>query len=499
MIKKIYDTLHIPYWLFYALIVVVILRIPSFFEPYSYGDEMIYLTLGEGVRKGLTLYSQVHDNKPPLLYLIAALAGNLFWFKAILAIWNLMTIFVFWKFAESLFPRNLRLQKVSTITFAALTTFPLLEGNIVNAELFMIGPIILAFHLLLSAKRNAKTVFVAGLLFAIAVLFKVPSIFDIPAIFFLWIVTLKFKREEIRKLITETIILLAGVALPIFITFLWYYYKGAFQEYLIAAFLQNVGYLSSFRPGDIQEPFLVRNAPLLIRGVVVGFCLAILFVAKMRLTKQFIFISAWLLLSLFAVTLSERPYSHYLIQSVPPLSLLVGMLFSQKAKGHVLALIPITIALFVPVYFRFWYYPTLPYYVRFTKLSVGAMSKQEYLESFGSHIPRNYRVAQHLISTTDYHDKVFVWGDSSMIYALSRRLPPIKYVADYHIKDFSSNREIVAQLEKDPPAVVVILSNSNPPSELTSFLGQMYLPSQTIDGTEIWRLLPSKSYSQPAY
>ena len=68
-------------WLVVVLCASVLLRIPSWFEPYWYGDEGIYLTIGQALRKGVILYSQIHDNKPPLLYMMAAVAGgNLFLF-----------------------------------------------------------------------------------------------------------------------------------------------------------------------------------------------------------------------------------------------------------------------------------------------------------------------------------------------------------------------------------------------------------------------------------
>jgi len=41
-----------------------------------YADEDIYLTLGQGLKKGLVFYRDIHDNKPPLLYVMAAVAGN---------------------------------------------------------------------------------------------------------------------------------------------------------------------------------------------------------------------------------------------------------------------------------------------------------------------------------------------------------------------------------------------------------------------------------------
>ena len=147
-IKELIAKTHTPVWLTILLGIVLLLRIPSFFEPFAYGDEMIYLTLGEGIRQGATLYKEVYDNKPPLLYLLAALAGNVFWFKAILAFWNVGTIILFWKLSQALFPNKLKLQKTGTIIFALLTTLPLLEGHIANAEIFMLGPIITAFLIL---------------------------------------------------------------------------------------------------------------------------------------------------------------------------------------------------------------------------------------------------------------------------------------------------------------------------------------------------------------
>ncbi len=126
MTKSFVGKTHIPVWLAILLAVVVVLRIPSFFEPFSYGDETIYLTLGQGVRQGVTLYKDIYDNKPPLLYITAAVAGNIFWFKAILAIWHMVTVFVFWKLSEVIFPKRKRSQIVATLIFALLTTIPLL-------------------------------------------------------------------------------------------------------------------------------------------------------------------------------------------------------------------------------------------------------------------------------------------------------------------------------------------------------------------------------------
>src|SRR5260221_14719740 len=94
MLKKLEKFLLHHELLIMILCLVAIMRLPTLMEPYWYGDEGIYLTLGTGIRHGLTLYRDIHDNKPPVIYLIAAISGTLFWFRFILLIWNAATIAV---------------------------------------------------------------------------------------------------------------------------------------------------------------------------------------------------------------------------------------------------------------------------------------------------------------------------------------------------------------------------------------------------------------------
>jgi len=491
-IKKILSACHTPKWLFVLLFIVLILRIPTFFEPYSYGDEMIYLSLGEAIRQGVPLYKGIHDNKPPLLYIIAGISGSLFWFRSILAIWHLLTVYLFWKLSCTLFPKKTKLQKIATIIFSIFTTLPLLEGNIANAELFMIGPIIAALIILFSKKLTKKKLFWSGALFSIAALFKFPAAFDLPAIMFFWLVTTKLSKNNIKKIVSKSFYLILGFLVPIAATIIWYSIQGAFSEYIIAAFLQNVGYLSTWRPGDIQKSFLVRNAPLLLRAFIVAAGLGILYLKKKKLSKQYIFLTSWLLLTLFAVTLSERPYPHYLIQSIAPVSLLAAMFFTMKNLEQILAMIPLALFFVVPVYFNFWSYPTLSYYVRFVNFTTNKITKGEYFNSFSDATLRNYKIADFIATSTRKNEKVFVWGNSSVIYALSRRLPPGRYVADYHIKDFSSPKETISILNTSMPKIIVILPDSLPFFDLQVFLRKNYILVEEIDGAQMWTVLSPK-------
>lgn len=476
--------IHLPNWVVGILALVLILRIPTFFEPYYYGDEMIYLTMGQGVREGITLYKDIHDNKPPLLYLAAAAAGNLFWFKAILAFWMLATTAFFYKLSVRLFEKNKRAQIISTLVFALLTTLPTLEGNTVNAELFMIGPSIIAFLLLLDEKITNKKILWAGFLFGIATLFKVPAAFDLPVIIAFWLITLGFASW--RKILRRSFLLFSGFIFPIALTMVWYALSGAGGQYISAAFLQNVGYLSSFRPEDVQKSFLVRNAPLLLRALVVLVGSGVLWIFRKKLSKKFLLASIWLLFSLFAVTLSERPYPHYLVQSAAPMAVLLAMFFAEKSREQALTVIPLALALFIPFYYKFYDYSVITYYQRFVNFATQRISKETYFSGFAESVGRNYMIAEFLAESSKPDEKVFMWDpDSPTVYALSRRFPPIKYVVPYHINDFSSREETVKQIGANPPKFV-ILTSKNPYPELMPIIEKKYLLITQIGDADIW-------------
>ena len=218
-----------------------------------------------------------------------------------------------------------------------------------------------------------------------------------------------------------------------------------------------------------------------------------MFIKRRSLSKKFTFISFWLLLTLFAVTLSERPYPHYLIQSVAPGSLLLGMLFAYKNIEQVLTIIPLTLAFFVPVYYKFWHYPTTTYYLRFINLVSKNITKEDYLNSFGGNTIRNYKTSHYINLATSENDKVFVWGDNTTIYALSKRFPPIKYVADYHIKDFSSNDEVISALSNDLPKLIVVTPDGSNFPELANLIQNNYFQIEDIQGAKIYKLLSSEN------
>ncbi len=92
------------------------------------------------------------------------------------------------------------------------------------------------------------------------------------------------------------------------------------------------------------------------------------------------------------------------------------------------------------------------------------------------------------------NEKIFVWGDSPVIYALTRKLPPVKYVAAYHIVDYSSTKSLAIELSTKNPTFIVLLPDAPAFPEVFQVLkNNRYILIETIDRAQIWKLAPGST------
>ena len=200
------------WYLIAASFIFFLLRLPSLFEPNWYGDEGIYQVIGYGIRHGRTLYSGVWDNKPPLLYyLYGIFNGDQFSIRLASIIFGIACIIIFSILAKKLFKEN-KPVIVATSLLTILFGTPLIEGNIANAENFMMifalfaGLLVFSYSLLEKQQRihhlrRSSKLFFPGFLVGISFLFKVVGLFDFAAFFvFLFLVTYKNKDSLSEEL-----------------------------------------------------------------------------------------------------------------------------------------------------------------------------------------------------------------------------------------------------------------------------------------------------------
>lgn len=434
------------------LVLTAILRLPSFFEPVWYGDEGIYLTLGQALRRGAMLYRDIWDNKPPLLYYFYALAGGLFWARIAVLLFSLATLIILYKLGKILLDRRAAL--LAALLFSLLTSLPFLEGNTANGELFMIAPTAAAVYIILTAQK-LRRFFLAGLFFSLGFLIKVPVIFDVVGIFLYLFYT---GEANWRSLFSKFIVFSAGFVAPLLIVFCYYSSSGAFGDFKTAVLSQNTNYVAwkntfLFGQGLI---FLKILATLVISAVII-------FVGHKtnNLKSKNLLPWLWLIWSVNGAMLGGRNYLHYLLQIVPPLTLVIASSFTLSKKGgflNILAGAVLMVVLFKTQFQAGFSLPVVPYYQNFINYEINHKSQYDYEKWFDQKTPFNYRAADFLKKNSRFNETIFVWGDESAIYAISGVKPASRFIAAHHVDalDFARD-EIIHSFKISPPKFIVII------------------------------------------
>lgn len=526
-IIKIDKLLDKQWPLFVALVVLFVLRIPNLVEPYWYGDEGIYLTLGQSMNKGLTLYKDIIDHKTPIIYFLAQTHTQLN-FRLLLIGWMLVTTTAFYYVARTLFRHGLVPTFLATLVFVLATTLPAFEGNIPNGELFVMGFVLVGMlfsmptpyvqHFLHQKNEHTKKTWplylLSGGFLSLGVLTKVPAIFDVAAVFGFGYFTitnslltrknnqLQKMMKDIRTILPVWMVLGVGLVLPVLISILYFVLKGAGREYLEFGLLYNFRYAASW-----QLPF--SNQLLLFFFTLPGKAVALTaFLATLTLGRKYIsptfqFILFWFGLALFASLLSNRPYPHYYLQIVPPLALLLaGTLYeatqaitqkihrtSTNVLGPLLGIVSITVFVGILVLLNVRPYPTTSYYTRFIQLARGTMSAAEYNQKFDAHMKDNYAAVEVFKQCPDDH--LFIWGTNPMLYALSDRMPTGRFTVSFHIKDFDAFEETYTDLVEKAPSFIVVMNNEQSDfPEFYEYLGKEYQETPVeFDKFKLWNRL----------
>ncbi len=472
------------FWLIVTFI-FLLLRLPSLFEPYWYGDEGIYLVLGKAIRHGWVLYRQIHDNKPPTLYYLAAISQTVFGFRLLLMLWMVPTIYIFHLISKNFYSSTL--SKLSTLVFLFLTSIPLFEGNIANAEIFMLLPTLLAVYIFFKYKSHYSLLLV-GLLLGISFSIKVPVVFELVALCFYLLIT-NFSFKKIKFLISSYLLLIIGFILPIALWAVYFYFHQAISEFTFAALLQNFGYLSSWATGSHSGS--ATSSGLISRGLILlaGWLLICLLYFFKKINQKTVFTTLWLSSTIFASLLSTRPYPHYLIFTFPSLCLCIFYFFSQtNFLEKTLSVVFIAVLVFSFFHYKFYVYPVFSYYSNIYNFVIGQKSVEEYRQYFGSEMNQIYQLSDWLKSNTKSDETLFIWSDQPDVYALADRLPVGRFTVAYHVVDFQQYDYIMNQLEIYTPNIIVFYSNyPHQFPQLEKFLSLFYFPDHAIGQAIIFR------------
>mgnify|MGYP003393201132 CR=1 FL=1 len=442
------------WFLLFIATLFVLLRVPSLIEPHWYGDEGIYQVVGREILKGEILYKDIWDNKPPFLYAIYAIFnGNLFFVKLASLTFGLLSVFSFYilttKVFEKIFSRF-----TSCAVFAILFALPFLEGNIANAENFMLLPITLGAYFILVFKDSRKAIhlILAGFLLSIAFITKIVAIFDFFAFFIFLGILLwnKYGKSALRfkNLKNHALFSLSFVSLLI-LSSIYFLLNGALGDFLNAVFAQNVNYV------NVENRFIVPYGILFVKTLLLLTFIVFLFKKRNIIKSHELFIYLWLGFSVYSAFFSQRPYIHYILVMLPAFSLLCGIMVESKKRLniHILVLVGL---IFLSFYHLTFYKKTFEYYVNYLQFIFNKKTITEYQRFFDSQTPRDYEIANFINANLKKDETFFLWSDSAQIYALADKSPIGKYVVAYHITFYKdADVKIKEAIDSRKPRLII--------------------------------------------
>lgn len=473
------------FWLLICILITILLRFPSLFEPYWHGDEGISLALGQAIRRGELIYRDITDNKPPMLYLIYSIGGTLAWAKGILLLWSIGTVTSFYFLAVLLMKKYWAI--FATLFFSVILNIPLFEGNVANGEIFFALPTTLGMLLLWKYKDSTslKPFFFMGIIFSIGFLFKVPAASDfLGALIFL---VLYQKSIINRVFFKRLLILFIGFIVPFLFCLLPYILSGSVSDFMTYVFFRNLSY-SSWQ-NNFRIPYFIFLAVFFF----------LLFIRRKNISPPLLFICCWFFLAVLGSRISIRPYTHYLIQVLPSLGMALFFLFSDLRRNILVFIIPFL--------FYFIIIPQFPlnkgsigyqfgYYKNYLNYATGKKDVLAYRTFFDPHVQRTYDVAHFLQTNTNPTDQTFVWSDDAHIYNLSLRPPLTKYIVAYITSEWDPQfKDSIAVLTKTHPKYIVVSTERIdvfPFPYLTKLLSTDYIKDSQFRDMIIYKSIPEK-------
>jgi hypothetical protein len=475
------------------LILAVVLRFPSLFEPRWYGDEGVFAAIAQSIRHGEVLYSQATDNKTPLVFFSYALVqvtlgSSVFALHLAASAVTLATLLASMMAARMLFGTTRSL--VAGIVFALLMCTPVLEGNLALTETFMILPSALALLAFLLAERQEgrKRLIgfaVVGLLIGLAVNYKQVAVFDGAALALIVLLA-------VRRPVVPLAAMGAGFVLPQAFFMALFLQEHALSQYIYAV----IGSLGAYSGQSIAESYLLRA---------VGY-LPALFVAtslvKQRLSGDRVplqkFPALWLSFAFAGAISGPFAFPHYLQQAAPAAALTVaglnmprpGLLVSAAAKSVAAVLIGLVVfSRFLPTFearkqlHPVWYYKT------FISHQWGSMDSDTYGEDFDGSVVTIDDIASD-IKADGAGDTVYVWGDFPWLYVQGDFRNPTPYFTSF-LPDIlpDGKARIMQDIEASPPVYVVVSENAYAPfDDLKVFIGRQYRLVDHRNDWSLWRL-----------
>ena len=453
--------------------IVLVLRLPTFFEPPWHTDEGIFAAVASRVLQGGQLYTDAWESKPPLfLYLYAGIfevfGAGVLPLRIAATISAIGTQWAVFGIGCRLMSRGQAV--VASLITGVMLAVPFWEGNLALTEIFAILPSSLAvlFALrsgALAADRSpadgwTRWLLASGAMFAVAFLLRQTTAVVLVA---LGITLLLGGKEWLRS----GLCLAAGFVLAVIPAAAAFALMTSPHWFWDA----NFGFFFHYVPSGQEIPFHYR--PLILLPVLTAVAALIWYRSRAGLPAWALPV-LWLTLTLAAALLTGRPYSHYFLQVIPPLGLLLACigpglgLRTRPRWQHLpalaigLSLVALWLGVVRPEFhgnlLAMHYTKGINYYGNFAAWVSGNKDRAAYERYFDSRVYLTRQIGERLQRYGRDGDQSFIWGEYPWAYALSGRPAATRYATSFYVLLIPYlDAQLYETLEEADPRLIVLL------------------------------------------
>ncbi len=529
-------------WLAVTLGFVAFRAIPNLCYPMG-RDQATYCVIGQGLLEGKQLYRDLWDNKPPGIFFI--FAGIVKAFGAVM--WSVGLIDILWLLAISYL--------VFRFTERYLGTGAAVVATVVNAtwhvwagyweagqtETFLMLFVFISFFLVARGGRWQKvSLFAAGLFLAAAFWLKYNALVFSPLVLCLPFLDTSNLDEKPRGVaftisrkdwLFKVILFAAGMATAVVAVLGYFWLAGSWEALRQVQFEVLPRYSAMALERTPYYPIwaMAQTELVLGRWTEMAALAAVLVALKQREFGKFAPVLLAAALGYVCTASQVRFHAYAFETSYPFFAMIWGYLAvkafqvfrtaSQRcsARGWKLARVLVWV-LFANLLAWPARVEIFRIVFRYRMLGEWVRQGESFYASYPwsnpiSHFPDQMRVIEYVRAHSAPNDQVFVWGSEPLIYFLTQRPYPSRFISNLALVSPWSppewRRELVRALENSPPRFLIVARDDEVPyiaysdldsdeyldvyPELAVFIADYYEPAVTLENFTVYRRIEGES------
>ncbi len=498
----------------FFVLLVAVLRSPSFFMSMIDWDEGTYLLMGRSLLDGEVLYTTIWDHKPPGIYLLYGLiqfvlGESIFALRLAASFAIAITSYLLYGIGKIVSGGDQKVGLLAGVLYAVFTLTN--EGLAANTEIFYAMPITLAFYFIFSFRHRKAhgnsallLIFSAGLALGIALQINYLVVFDLAALIIFVVAEIVFRHEEettktaVQPQAAKSIaLLLIGPLILFLITITYFVSAGYLDDYIYANFIAGPVYSQSFnfRIIDLFPVASNQIASNTLLWLVLLVTPLFLFLEKdmdREMRRDMMILYIWWILVIPGILITKRLYPHYFLHMLPPACLISALLVLRVIQSDNFAsrfayLLVLSLLLAAP--FLQNIYPTaelgfkILYYRNILNIDYWYDDPQKIAQYLKERIEED-----DYIYSVDFPHTIYylVGAKSPTIYAFPLFLTNDSYTEVIGIDPI---QELASIIEKRPSYIIKNYDKDDDfYAELGRYLDQFYDLETTINNVELYRL-----------